>query len=132
MATATQLASYTAGTVYPLLATTATAAASFCNQGTNDTQCTMWWTTTAGPATIGVGQQMSALNVFNANMMKFMTSSSVTTANTGGTSEGNPDAGSTTSNELITYAPFLILPFGSNIFIELHLRQLEIRLSLEY
>src|SRR5204862_6295244 len=75
MATTTQLAPYTAGTVFPLLATSASAAARFCNQGTNNTQCTMWWTTNDGPLTIGVGQQMSALNVFNANMMKFVTSS---------------------------------------------------------
>ena len=103
MATTTQLASYTAGIIYPLLATTATAAASFCDQGTNNTQCTMWWTTTSGPLTLGVGQQMSALNVFNANMMKFMKNSSVTTANSGGTSQGNPDAGSTSSDQLTTY-----------------------------
>lgn len=115
MATATQLAPYTAQTVYPLLATTANAAVSFCNQGSNNTQCTMWWTTTAGPATIGVGQQMSVLNVLNANIMKFMTSSSVTTANTGGTSAGNPNAGSTTSDQLAPYAPLYFLAFGSDI-----------------
>ncbi len=63
----------------------------------------MWWTTTAGPLTIGVGQQMSALNVFNANMIKFMLSSSVTTATTGGTSEGDPNAGSASSDQLTTY-----------------------------
>jgi mannan endo-1,6-alpha-mannosidase len=103
MATTTQLASFTAGTVYPLLATSATAAASFCNQGTNNTQCTMWWTNSSGPPTLGVGQQMSALNVFNANMMKFVEKSSVTTANTGGTSQGNPDAGSTTSDQITMY-----------------------------
>jgi mannan endo-1,6-alpha-mannosidase len=109
MATTTQLASYTAGTVFPLLATSASAAARFCNQGTNNTQCTMWWTTNDGPLTIGVGQQMSALNVFNANMMKFVSSSSVASANTGGTSSGNPNAGSPNSDQLTTY--FLSLPF---------------------
>jgi mannan endo-1,6-alpha-mannosidase len=115
MATATQLAPYTAGTIYPLLATTASTVGGFCNQGVNNSECTMWWTTTAGPATTGVGQQMSALNVFNANIMKFMTSSAVATANSGGTSAGNPDAGSTTSDQSIMYAPLDFLAFGSDI-----------------
>ena len=101
MALTTQLAPYTTATLQPLLATSATAAGNYCDQGTNDTQCTMWWTGAAGPATLGVGQQMSALNVFNANMMQFM-STSVTTANDGGTSQGNPDAGTPSSDQLVT------------------------------
>jgi mannan endo-1,6-alpha-mannosidase len=116
MATATQLASFTANTVYSLLASTATAAAAHCNQGTNDTQCTMWWTPqgASGPATLGVGQQMSALNVFNANLMKFMSSSSVGSATDGGTSQGNPDAGSPSSDDVTAYltAPQFFLFVG--------------------
>jgi len=104
MGLTTQLASYTAAALNPLLQTSATAAANYCNQGTNDTQCTMWWTGTAGPATLGVGQQMSALNVFNANMMKF-TAITPTTAGNGGTSVGNPDAGNSNSNQLTPYPP---------------------------
>ena len=127
MATTTQLASFTAGKIFPLLATTATAAANFCNQGTNNTQCTIWWTTTSGPATIGVGQQMSALNVFNANMLKFMQSSSVTTANSGGTSQGNPNAGSSSSNQLTTYHNSSIM-----LILVLRLRRREIKLLREY
>ena len=130
MATTTQLASFTSGIINPLLASTAKAAASFCNQGTNNTQCTMWWTTTAGPLTIGVGQQMSALNVFNANMIKFMSSSSVTTSSTGGTSQGDPGAGSSSSDQLTTYHnpqfEYFIL------MIELRLQRPEIRLLPEY
>jgi len=64
----------------------------------------MWWTGADGPATLGVGQQMSALNVFNANMMKFMTSIP-NTASTGGTSVGNPNAGNTNSDQLVRYFP---------------------------
>jgi len=105
MATATQLASFTADTVFSLLATSATAVGNHCNQGTNNTQCTMWWTSlgASGPATLGVGQQMSALNVFNGNLLKFMTSSSVATSTDGGSSIGNPNAGSSSSDRVTTY-----------------------------
>lgn len=128
MATTTQLASYTAGTINPLLATTASTAAKFCNQGANNTQCTMWWTTNSGPLTIGVGQQMSALNVFNANMLKFMKTSSVTTANSGGTSQGNPNAGSTSSDQLTTYH----YPSNKRLMIGLPLQRRGIKLLREY
>jgi hypothetical protein len=47
---------------------------------------------------------MSALNVFNANMMKF-TAITPTTAGNGGTSVGNPDAGNSNSNQLTPYPP---------------------------
>ena len=107
MALATQLAPYTAGTIDPLLVSTAKAAASFCNQGTDNTQCTMWWTNPNGPATLGVGQQMSALNVFNANMVKFV-GNSITTSTSGGTSAGNPNAGSSTSDQLVMYVPLFV------------------------
>jgi mannan endo-1,6-alpha-mannosidase len=108
MATITQLASFTSATVYPLLATSATAAGNACDLGTNNTQCTMWWTASGatGPATLGVGQQMSALNVFNANLMQFMTTSSIASSTDGGSSTGNPDAGaSTTDDDDTTYFP---------------------------
>ena len=62
----------------------------------------MWWTGAVGPATLGVGQQMSALNVFNANMMKFIVAAPTTSQN-GGTSVGNPDAGNSNSDQLTPY-----------------------------
>jgi len=102
MGLATQLASYTSVAINPLLQTSANAAAKYCNQGTNNTQCTMWWTGAVGPATLGVGQQMSALNVFNANMMKFIVAAPTTSQN-GGTSVGNPDAGNSNSDQLTPY-----------------------------
>ena len=111
MGLTTQLASYTAPTLNPILASSAVAAGNYCNQGTNDTQCIMWWTGASGPATLGVGQQMSALNVFNANMMKFITTTPAT-SDTGGTSVGNPNAGNTKSDQLTMYPPLsLILTF---------------------
>jgi len=105
MALASQLAPYTAAGIQPYLASSALAAASSCDTGTNGTECTAWWTTTTGPVTLGVGQQMSALNVFNANMVKFVQTAVPDTTNSGGTSQGNPDAGSTTSDQMYTYYP---------------------------
>ena len=71
----------------------------------------MFWTTTTGPQTLGVGQQMSALNVFNANLLKFVgAAAEVATGNSGGTSIGDPNAGNSNSNEVFTYVflfPFL-------------------------
>ena len=109
MALASQLAPYTAAGIQPYLASSALAAASKCDTGTNGTECTAWWTTDAGPATLGVGQQMSALNVFNANMLKFVQTATVDTGTPGGggTSQGNPDAGTTNSDQMYTYLPLL-------------------------
>lgn len=45
---------------------------------------------------------MSALNVFNANLMKFQATTPAT-SNTGGTSVGNPNAGNSNSDQLVTY-----------------------------
>jgi len=106
LALVTRMAPYTTADVNALLATSATAAASHCNAGTNGTMCTMFWTTSDGPATLGVGQQMSALNVFNANLLKFAANSAeVVTSASGGTSQGNPNAGNSNSDSLSTIAP---------------------------
>jgi mannan endo-1,6-alpha-mannosidase len=102
MGLVSHMAPYTAAPINTLLASSAIAAANHCIYGTNGTQCNMFWTTDQGPATLGVGQQMSALNVFNANMMKF-TSQAVVTSNSGGTSVGDPNAGSPTSDQIDTY-----------------------------
>ena len=102
MALTTRMAPYTTDQVNALLATTATAAADHCDTGTNNTMCTMWWTSTTAPVSLGVGQQMSALNVFNANLLKFVTNSAqLVTSDSGGTSQGNPNAGNTDSNAII-------------------------------
>jgi mannan endo-1,6-alpha-mannosidase len=102
MALATLLAPYTADEIFPLLASTAIAAGQHCTWGANSTMCSGYWTQTPTPSeyVAAVGPQMSALNVFNANMLNpsFMAAglgnTTVVTNTTGGTSQGNPDAGS--------------------------------------
>jgi mannan endo-1,6-alpha-mannosidase len=64
--------------------------------------CTMFWTVDNGPAILGVGQQMSALNVFTANMVKF-TAIQPVTSSSGGTSTSDPNAGDPTSGQVDTY-----------------------------
>jgi mannan endo-1,6-alpha-mannosidase len=104
LALVTRMAPYTTDDINALLQSSATAAASHCNAGTNGTMCTMFWTVNDGPATLGVGQQMSALNVFNANLLKFVSNSAtVVTSSSGGTSQGNPNAGNTDSDQVYTY-----------------------------
>lgn len=96
------LAPYTADGIFSLLATSAVAVGQHCMWGTNSTMCSGYWTQTPTPSEYiaGVGPQMSALNVFNANMLNPLFAAAgagnatVVTNSTGGTSQGNPDAGS--------------------------------------
>jgi hypothetical protein len=62
--------------------------------------CSGYWTKDPDPSeyTAAVGPQMSALNLFNANLLHpshlVNTNTTVATNSTGGTSQGNPNAGS--------------------------------------
>jgi mannan endo-1,6-alpha-mannosidase len=96
LALVARLVPYTATEIYPLLESSALAAGNHCNVGTSGQMCSMLWTTKPDDTTPVMGPQMSALNVFLANMMTF-SNSKVTTQKTGGTSEGNPGAGTSTS-----------------------------------
>ena len=90
----TQMVPYTAAQIFPLLAKSAVAAGSTCTgQGVGMT-CSMHWTLgTYDGRTRGVGEHLSLLNVLNANMVKYVPPP--LTHNTGGTSAGNPNAGTT-------------------------------------
>lgn len=93
MAAATKWAPWTYGTVKPLLDSSATAAAGQCTGGQNGRMCGLMWTNNNGQwdGTTGVGQQMAAMEVVLATMIKNL--SSPVTNTTGGTSVGNPNAG---------------------------------------
>jgi mannan endo-1,6-alpha-mannosidase len=105
MGLVTRMAPYTTDEILPLLASTATAAANHCNSGTNNTMCSMFWTSDTAPVTYGVGQQMSALNVFNANLLQFVNNANVLTSSTGGNSTGNVNAGTPTSDQVDIITP---------------------------
>lgn len=91
MAVAAQIAPYTASSIMPKLAASAKAAAAQCNGGTSGTACGSRWFQSTSDGNTGVGQEMSALSVISANLI--MEVASPKTAVTGGTSKGNPAAG---------------------------------------
>lgn len=79
-------------TVMPWIQASATAAALQCSGGNNGQMCGMKWTMGATwDGTQGVGQQMGALSVIQANLIDQV--SVPVTNKTGGTSEGNAAAG---------------------------------------
>jgi mannan endo-1,6-alpha-mannosidase len=76
----------------PILETSAAAAASTCTGGENGTSCgSKWWKGPVYDGNTGVGQQMCALEVIQSNLITQV--AGPVTDNSGGTSQGNPNAG---------------------------------------
>jgi len=103
MAATTVRAPFTYPLLTPYLQASATGAASACSGlwpagvpgGTPGTACGLKWTTGTYDEWTGVGQQMAALSVIQSNLVP-VTLPPVT-ASTGGTSKGNPAAGTNTN-----------------------------------
>lgn len=93
LATAAQLAPFTAAQIMPILQHSAVAAAQSCNDANI---CGSRWYWDGFDGNQGVGQQMSALSVISANMI--LQAKAPYSANTGGTSVGNPAAGTGDDN----------------------------------
>jgi len=104
LAYVTQMAPYTASQIFPLLATSAVAAGATCSGTGAGMTCSMQWTLGHydGRAR-GVGEHLSLFNVLNANLVKYV--NPPLTHNTGGTSQGNPDAGTTGNPVVGTVTP---------------------------
>jgi mannan endo-1,6-alpha-mannosidase len=98
------MAPYTAAQIYPLLASSAVAAGATCQGVGAGMICSMQWTlgTYDGRAR-GVGEQLSLFNVINSNLVKFV--APPLTNQTGGTSQGDPNAGTTSPTIPGTVAP---------------------------
>jgi mannan endo-1,6-alpha-mannosidase len=92
MAASTKWAPWTYDRVKPLLESSAIAAASTCTGGDNGRMCGMKWNTKKWDNTTGVGQQMAAMEVVLANTIQ--RSRAPVTDSDGGTSVGDPGAGS--------------------------------------
>lgn len=94
MAATTKWAPWTYDVIKPLLANSAVAAARACTGGDNHRMCGLRWVNNSGAwdGSTGVGQQMAAMEVVLANMMD--QAEAPVTNRTGGTSVGNPSAGS--------------------------------------
>jgi hypothetical protein len=97
---AAQLAPFTAAQIAPILQHNAKAAAKVCN---DLNQCGSRWTFDKFDGSTGVGQQMSALSVITANLFKQV--KKPVTADTGGTSIGNPGAGTGNPTVLVKFDP---------------------------
>jgi mannan endo-1,6-alpha-mannosidase len=92
MAATTQMASWTFNDVSIRLNASAMAAAKTCSAGPNQTSCGLVWTTGQNDGSLGVGEQLNALEVIQSTLISQV--APPTTGNTGGTSIGDPSAGS--------------------------------------
>ncbi|KAF2668905.1 mannan endo-1,6-alpha-mannosidase DCW1 precursor [Microthyrium microscopicum] len=91
MAATTKVAPFTAATILPLLTSSATQAVKTCTAGASQSMCGEKWTTGTYDGNGGVGEQMSVLQVIQANLITG--APPPVTANTGGTSKSDPSAG---------------------------------------
>ena len=96
MAATVQLAPFTANFILPKLNACAQGAAQQCSGGTDGVTCGRQWYSSTWDGKYGVGEQMSALSVIQANLITKV--GPPVTQDSGGTSKGNPSAGSTGDN----------------------------------
>ena len=91
MAATAVRAPFTYPLLKPILESSAQAAAATCTGGESGTQCGLKWTTGSFDGSTGVGEQMSALEVIQSNLIDV--SEGPVTETSGGTSQGDPNAG---------------------------------------
>ena len=92
MAATMQIAPFTTEFITPKLQKSAAGAAGQCSGGPNGNTCGRHWYQSTWDGQKGVGEQMSALSVIQANLISKV--APPVTAKSGGTSKGNPAAGS--------------------------------------
>ena len=93
MAAAAIKAPFTRELLMPILQTSAMAAVSTCTGGSDGNQCGLKWYQGSNDNSLGVGEQMSALEVVQSNLIDY--APGPVSAHTGGTSKGDPNAGTT-------------------------------------
>ena len=103
MAAATQIAPFTEGFIMPKLQASATGAAKQCVGGSDGKTCGRQWFNSQWDGKSGVGEEMSALSVIQANLISKV--AAPLTANTGGTSKSDPTAGSGGDNPVVVNDP---------------------------
>ncbi len=103
LATATQIAPFLAGTILPVLQTSTAAAVSTCLGGDNARTCGFKWNTHAYDGSYGAGQQMNVLAAVSSLLIS--QAAAPVTNSTGGTSVGDPNAGSQSDNFKEELAP---------------------------
>ena len=105
MGITSQLAPFTAGIINPRLQDSAVAAAGQCT-GQGGNICGRRWYQNTWDGFYGVGEQMSAMSVFQNNIIQHGASAPVT-ASQGGTSVGNPNAGGSSDSGNLDTDPVL-------------------------
>ena len=100
MAATTQLVPFTYDTIQPLLKSSAQGAAGQCSGGNNGQTCGRMWYKSTWDGKSGVGEQMSALSVIQSNLISKV--AAPVTKDTGGTSKGDPSAGTNTGGQPTT------------------------------
>lgn len=88
----TQMAPFTYDIIMPKIRASALAAAKTCTGGPNKTSCGVKWSEQKWDGSRGVGEQMSALEVIQSNLVQQV--APPVTESKGGTSKGDPAAGS--------------------------------------
>ena len=78
----------------PVLKTSAVAAAAQCVGGANGRTCGLSWSSGSYDGTVGVGQQMAAMSAIFVNLLPLEDVGPPLTNITGGSSIGDPNAGS--------------------------------------
>lgn len=92
MAQTTKMAPFTFERIKTALEASAAAANLQCSGGANGRMCGLSWSKGADwDGTMGVGQQMAAMEVIQSNLIQHV--KAPVTNSTGGTSQGNPTAG---------------------------------------
>ena len=104
MAATTKMAPWTYETVMAKIGPSASAAAAQCSGGANGRTCGLKWTNGANwDGSYGVGQQMAALEVIQSNLIQQV--AGPVTNSTGGTSQGNPNAGGKPATAILHLGP---------------------------
>lgn len=94
LASTTMVAPFTYELIMPRLRASAVAAAKQCSGDSNGRTCGLSWSKgTVWDGTKGVGQQMAAMSAIFVNLLAIEQISPPLTNATGGTSQGNPNAG---------------------------------------
>jgi len=97
MAATAKVAPFSYSAIYSYLSSSAQAAAKTCTAGTDGNQCGLRWTLEANDGSLGVGEQMSALEVFQSLLVENTVGPVTNTS--GGTSKGDYSAGTGTSTD---------------------------------
>ncbi|KAF9880808.1 glycosyl hydrolase family 76 [Colletotrichum karsti] len=98
MSVMTQIAPYTADQILPILKTSAEAGVKQCTGQANQRTCGFKWSTGVYDGTIGAGQQMNVLAAVSSLLIG--QAKAPVSNSTGGTSVGDPNAGSNSNNDL--------------------------------